>query len=254
VRSGAFEGVVFHRRLRPKPHDLRYRVFSLLIDLDELPRLGRELRWFGHNSWNLFSLLERDHGAGTATGLKSWVLAQAAAAGVDPQGLTIDLLCYPRILGYVFNPLSVYFCRRADGAVAAMLYEVNNTFGGRHAYVLAGRGERDVLHQSCTKALHVSPFNRVEGHYDFTVHPPADTVSLGIRYSDDAGPLLNTGFAGRRTTLSDRVILGLFARYPLMTLKVIAGIHWEALRLLLKGVRLGRPRPHTETTPESHVA
>jgi hypothetical protein len=251
--------VVFHRRLRPTRHDLRYRVFSLLLDLDELPRLGRALRWFGHNRWNLFSFFERDHGDGAASGLKRWALERVAAAGIDAEQLTVDLLCYPRILGYAFNPLSVYFCRRADGAVAAILYEVHNTFGERHTYVLPADGAHDVVQQSCAKALHVSPFNRIEGHYDFTIHPPVDTVSLGIRYSDTAGALLNTGFAGRRSKLGDQALLRLFARYPLMTLKVILGIHWEALRLLLKGVRLtSKPRretrPATKTEPESHVA
>jgi DUF1365 family protein len=267
LRSGIYHGTVFHRRLRPKRHELRYAVFSLLLDLDELPELDAKLRGFGHNRWQICSFLDRDHGDGRVGGLRHWVEQRLREAGIAESGLRIAVLCYPRILGYVFNPLSVYFCRRADGTLVAMLYEVNNTFGDRHTYVLPvapETAEASLIRQDAEKRMHVSPFNRVVGRYDFSIRPPAADVSVGIVYRDDEGPLLVATFAGDRTPLDSRHLAAALLRHPLMTLKVVAGIHWEALRLLLKGVRFQRhPRrqparladlEQPKTTAGSHVA
>ena len=237
LRSAAYEGAVYHRRLRPKVHAFRYRVFSLLIDLDELPALHRRLRLFSHNRWNLFSFLDRDHGIGNPAMLRAWIDERLAGIGIAIPGGRITLLCYPRILGYVFNPLTVYFCSRTDGGLAALIYEVNNTFGGRHAYVLPVEGQAGAaIRQRCSKAFFVSPFNNVSGSYTFQILPPGDRVSVHIDQADEGGALFRAGFSGRRTALSDLALLRLAFRYPLMTVKVIAAIHWEALRLLAKGV------------------
>jgi DUF1365 family protein len=237
THSAVYEGAVYHKRLRPKLHAFRYRVFSLLLDLDELPALHRRLRLFSHNRWNLFSFQDRDHGIGRRESLRAWIDDRLAGIGIAIPGGRITLLCYPRILGYVFNPLTVYFCRRADGSLAALIYEVNNTFGGRHAYTLpAGGGSGDVVRQRCGKAFFVSPFNDVSGSYAFKVMAPAERVSIHIDQADEGGALFRAGFSGRRSTLSDLALLRLAFRYPLMTLKVIAAIHWEALRLFAKGV------------------
>jgi DUF1365 family protein len=239
LRSGVYEGTVYHKRLRPKLHAFRYRVFSLLLDLDELPALHRRLRLFSHNRWNLFSFLDRDHGIDRPPSLRAWVEARLAGAGIAIPGGRITLLCYPRILGYVFNPLSVYFCHRAEGELAAVIYEVSNTFGERHAYVLPDPGDRaGAVRQDCRKAFYVSPFNDVSGAYQFQVRPPAERVSIHIDQHDSGGKLFHAGFTGLRSGLSDRALLALALRYPLMTLKVIAAIHWEAFRLLIKGVPL----------------
>jgi DUF1365 family protein len=256
MRSGVYEGTVYHRRLRPKVHAFRYRVFSLLIDIDELPLLHRQLHFFSHNRWNLFSFLDRDHGVDRTGALGDWAHQQLRGVGVEIPGGRIALLCYPRILGYVFNPLSVYFCHGSDGSLAAVIYEVGNTFGERHAYVLANKelgpndmpgaaAENGVVRQSCPKSFFVSPFNDVSGRYAFKVLPPAEQVSIHIDQEDGGGKLFQAGFSGRRAALSDRALLGLALRYPLMTLKVIAAIHWEAFRLLIKGVPL---RLHTRNT------
>ena len=237
--SAAYAGHVVHTRLRPKPHRLRYRVFSLLLDLAELPALDRSLRFFSVNRFNLLSFHERDHGPGDGVPLLVHVDQRLAASGLDRRGGAVRLLCYPRFLGYAFNPLSVYFCDRPDGSRLAVIYEVSNTFGERVSYVLpAGETVDGLLHQACVKELFVSPFNRVEGTYAFHVRPPADETVIGIVYNDTAGPVLKAHFHGTREELSDRAILSLVRRYPLMTLKVIAAIHWEALRLYAKGVRL----------------
>ncbi len=239
LRSGVYEGTVYHSRLRPKAHAFRYRVFSLLLDLEELPALDRRLRLFSHNRWNLFSFQDRDHGIDRPASLRGWVDDVLRGAGIEIPGGRITLLCYPRILGYVFNPLSVYFCRRADASLAAVIYEVNNTFGGRHAYVLPVEdGAGETVQQRCSKAFYVSPFNDIGGRYAFDVVPPAATVAIHIDQADGDGTLFRAGFAGRRSELSDRALVRLALRYPLMTVKVILAIHWEAIRLLLKGVPL----------------
>jgi DUF1365 family protein len=240
--SALYAGVVTHRRLRPARHRLRYRVFSLLLDLDELPALSRRLRLFSLNRFNLFSLHEHDYGEGGRRGLRSYVQAHLHRAGL-PAAAAIQLLTMPRILGYAFNPLSVYFCHDHDGALRAILYEVNNTFGERHSYLIevdaaARAGGR--IHQRCRKQFHVSPFLAREMDYFFHVAPPAAgqrSLRLSVVAQDADGPVLSARFEASRRPLSDAALARVFVTHPLLTLKVIAGIHWEALRLLAKGLR-----------------
>ena len=163
-----------------------------------------------------------------------------AAAGIDLDGGPIRLLAMPRVLGYGFNPISVWFCYRRDGRLAALLHEVHNTFGERHTYLIpvAGNGRDTTINQACTKSFHVSPFMAMDMHYDFRVHAPDERLSLAILGHDAKGPLIVAALAARRHALTDGALLGAFLRTPLLTLKVIGGIHWEALRLWIKGIRL----------------
>ena len=242
--SGAFayEGAVTHRRLKPKQHYLKYGVFSFLLDIDRIDETARRLRWFSRNRFNLFSFHDRDHGSGRPSDISVYVRAALANAGYDDVG-QILMLCYPRMLGYAFNPLTIYYCYDPKGALAAMLYEVRNTFGGRHAYLIPVLGGD--VDQQAEKVFHVSPFNEMDLQYRFLLSPPEETIRVFIQTSDAEGPVLNAAFAGRRRALTDEKLLSLFFRYPLMTVKVIAGIHWEALKLLAKGVKLrsGAPEP-----------
>ncbi|WP_367716047.1 DUF1365 family protein [Nitratireductor sp. GISD-1A_MAKvit] len=242
--SAIYSGQVVHTRHAPRVHRLRYRVFSLELDLDELPALSSSLRLFGHNRTALFSFHESDHGDGEKDGLRRWVDRQMRAAGLDPASMRVSLLCYPRILGYVFNPLSVYFCRDKSGVVRLILYEVCNTFRERHTYVLpAGTaGQKHVTH-SCDKALYVSPFLSMNCRYDFRILPPGEKVGITINETENGSPVMFAAFTGKRVELSDRALLRLFLTHPLMTLKITAGIHFEAMRLWLKGVRFHRHEP-----------
>jgi hypothetical protein len=235
--SAIYSGIVAHKRLRPRQHKLSYRVFSLLLDLDELPDLS--LRLLKVNRAGVMSFRESDHGNGGP--LRPWVEARLAEAGLRADG-PIRVLCYPRMLGYVFNPLTVFFCHNVDGTLAGIIYEVHNTHGERHAYVLPG-GEGVVRH-SCAKAFFVSPFMPMDCTYQFTIHAPDEAVSVSIVERDAEGTLLTATFAGQRTPLTDGALARALLAHPLMTLKVTAAIHWEAIKLLLKGMRLYRHRPH----------
>jgi DUF1365 family protein len=243
VTSALYAGLVTHRRRRPRRHSLRYRVLQGLFDLDELPGLERRLRLFGHNRAAPFSFHDRDHGDGSGD-LRGWVGRQLEAAGLSGPWGGVQVLCMPRVLGYVFNPLSVYFCRDRTGALAAIVYEVNNTFGERHAYVLPAQAGEAVVRQHCQKAFYVSPFMPMELCYDFRITPPGAGVVVAVSAGDAEGPVLDACFAGQRRPFTDAALLAALATYPAMTLKVIVAIHWEALKLWVGGLRLiPRRRP-----------
>lgn len=260
--SALYVGSVMHQRLRPARHRLRYRMFSLLVDLDELPALARRLRLFSLNRFNLFSLHERDYGdiAGRSDrrdGLRAYVDRQLHEAGL-PAAAAIRLLTMPRILGYAFNPLSVYFCAGADGALQALIYEVNNTFGERHSYLIAvDASARDgaTIVQRCAKEFRVSPFLALDLDYVFRIEPPRPehaALSIGVVAKDGVGALVNARFDAERRRLDDAALARVFFSHPLLTLKVIVAIHWEALRLLVKGVRL-QARPASPARPATLV-
>ncbi len=248
--SALYRGEVVHTRLRPRRHRLRYRVFSLLLDLDEAPSL--DLRLLGINRPGLLSFRESDHGEGVAGGLRAWVEGCLEKAGLDFGRPRIEVLCYPRILGYVFNPITVYFCRDRNAALRAILYEVHNTFGERRTYVIP-TDDSGTVQQSCPKELYVSPFVPMDCRYDFTIKPPGERVLLKIDEHDAEGLLLVASFSGERIPLTDRGLLGAWLSHPLMTLKVSAAINWEALKLWLKGVRLVPRTPAVERVATSVI-
>ena len=201
---------------------------------------------FGVNRAALYSFNEADHGERDGSPLRAYAQRCAAEHGIDLTGGRVLLLCYPRLLGYTFNPLSVYFCYRADGELALMIYEVRNTFGDIHAYVLPVKpGEISAagIRQQQDKLFYVSPFIEMAMRYHFRVSPPAESVKLRILETDREGPLLAATFNGRRRALTTPALLRSFFSLPLVTFKIVAAIHWEALRLWLKGARLV-PRPN----------
>ncbi|MEX0695019.1 MAG: DUF1365 domain-containing protein [Rhodospirillales bacterium] len=255
--SALYDGTVVHERVRPRRHRLRYDVFTMLLDLDELPELDHRFRLFGYNRAAVFSFHDKDHGPTTGAPLKSWVEARLAEAGLQSDGGPIRLLCYPRIFGYAFNPISVYFCYHRGGALMAILYEVCNTFKERHTYIIpVDDPARPVIRQRCDKALYVSPFIGMDAIYHFRIVPPGDGVNIVIRQEDTDGLLLAASFQGNRRPFQARTLARTLVRFPFLTLKVIVGIYWEAFRLWLKGVPVFRHQPAihaVQSSVEQHV-
>lgn len=255
--SGLFHGEVIHERLRPRHHKLRYQVSTLLIDLDDAASLAERLRFLSLDRTNMISLHARDHGDGSGEALALQVRALFAGIGLTTVE-RVMLLAYPRILGAVFNPLSVYLGFARDGRLAGTIYEVNNTFGERTSYVIAvdpddvsDNGGQMLVRQACDKAMDVSPFTPRLARYGFRLRL-AEDLFLGVTVRDQDGALLRAHFRGARAPLHDRAILATVARRPWMTLKVWAAIHWEALRLYAKGVPLTGRHPFPRNPSPGH--
>jgi DUF1365 family protein len=222
-------------------HRFSYRVMSLLIDLDRLDEADRQSPLFAVNRAALYSFNEADHGERDGSSLRAYAQRCAGAHGIDLTGGRVLLMCYPRLLGYTFNPLSAYFCYSASGDLALIIYEVRNTFGDIHPYVLPVQPSEISaagVRQQQDKLFYVSPFIEMAMRYHFRVSPPGHSVKLRILETDREGPLLSATFSGRRRSLTTAALLKSLFSLPLVTFKIVAAIHWEALRLWLKGARL----------------
>lgn len=239
MTSALYTGTVVHQRFKPRRHRLRYRLAQMLFDLDAMP----SLRLFSHNRFNLVSFHDCDHLDGSANGLRDQVEQALGSAGLHPDGGPIWLLCMPRILGHAFNPISVFFCHRRDGRLMALLYEVNNTFGQRHSYLIpVERSDEGTIQQHCDKAFHVSPFMRMDMTYEFRVVPPGETTALVVHGDNSEGRVITASFVGHRRALSDTALISMLLRHGHLGLKVLGAIHWEAVKLWLKGLQI-QPRP-----------
>jgi DUF1365 family protein len=242
VSSALYEGTVRHTRLSPFHHTFSYRVFYGLFDIDRLDQLDRDLRWFSVGRFNLLSFDPGVHGPADGGPLRPWVESVLHDAGIELEGGAIHLLAFPRILGYVFNPISVWYCHDRSDQLVAVIYEVRNTFGDRHCYVVPVK--EDSLRHDFDKRLHVSPFNGMEQEYRFSLSPPGSRISISIDLHDEEGRLLRAGMALSRIPFTDANVWRLFWTHPLLTMKVITAIHWQALKLKLKGATFyPRPQP-----------
>ena len=252
MSSALYSGVVVHQRFKPLGHKLRYTLAQILFDLDAMP----VSRLFSRNRFNVISFYDRDHLDGSTTPLRRQVEQALAQAGLMPDGGAIRLLCMPRILGHAFNPISVFFCYRRDETLMALLYEVNNTFGQRHSYLIpVDDPSAATIHQHCAKAFYVSPFMPMDMTYAFRVVPPGETTAVVVHGDDAEGRVITASFAGRRKAISDRSLASMVLRHGLLSLKVLGAIHLEAAKLWLKGMRV-QPRPpaprHAVTIVSSH--
>lgn len=251
LSSALYVGEVVHQRSRTFEHRLRYRLWMVLVDLDELDGIQDRLRLLGRRLGPI-TLRVSDHGDRSGRPLRAQIETHLAGAGIDIGGGPIRLLTMPRILGYGFNPISVFFCHTPDGALAALLYEVTNTFHERHSYLVAVPANQvGPVRQTVEKQFFVSPFMDRDLTYDFTVRPPGEAVSIVVAVRRGDTPILTASFAGRRRALTDGQLLHAFVTHPFLTWKVTLGIHWEALKMMLKGARYrerGSPpsRPVTE--------
>jgi DUF1365 family protein len=232
--SALYFGTVMHRRSRPRRHFLRYRMFWMLLDLDELTDIDRRLLPFGYNRFNILSFHDRDHGDGSAVPLRTQIDRRLADAGISAGG-AIRLLTMPRVVGYVFNPISIYFCHRPDATLAAILYEVHNTFGERHTYIYPA-GATQLAAHDCAKAFHVSPFLNMNMEYEFRTCVPDENLSIAVLGSDCKGAIITAVMAGERRSLDIKHLFLAVALFPLLTLKVILAIHWNALLLWIKRI------------------
>jgi len=239
MQPAFYDGIVTHTRFRPVVHKLRYRIFMAHLDLTAPMDAARG--WlFGMDRPGLMSFQQKDHGARTRGGLLAWARAKAAEAGIDASG-RVTLLCMPRVLGLVFNPLSMFFLHNEDGALSGIIHEVHNTFGQRHAYALPAN-PTGLIRQDCEKDFHVSPFMDMDLHYAFTVLPPGERTAVRIAVTDAGGKMLNASFAGSARAISTGNILRALLRLQWLGITVPLAIHWEAVKLLVKGMRL-RPSP-----------
>jgi uncharacterized protein len=263
MNSALYHCRVMHHRLRPKVHRFAYGVFYLWLDLDELESLSSQLRFFKRNRWSLFSFYDSDHIVREGASTKANVLQTMQEAGVDTTRITrVMLLTFPRVLGYIFNPVCFYYAFDADGQPVAAVAEVTNTFHEQKPYVLTNfERDHDRFRLVTPKHFYVSPFFGLELEFDFKLRVPGDHLEIHVDDHDSEGRVLITTLNGERREMTDAALLSAFIRYPLVTLRVIFLIHWHALRLWMKGLRVNRKadrpdlqrgvyKPHRSLSPK----
>ena len=236
--SCIYIGNVVHKRFKPKKHFFKYRVFSIFLDLDEINELEKEISFFSYNKFNILSFFDKDHGNRDGSSIKDWIIQVLQKKNISTKNIKIKILCYPRIFGYVFNPLSIFFIYDIDSNLIAILYEVKNTFGEQHTYVFKINIKDQLISNNCKKKFYVSPFMDLESKYFFKVLIPNERLSVIIDQRDKEGKLLFASQDGERVKISSKNLLISYLKHPLMTLKIISAIHYEALKLWIKGVKL----------------
>ena len=235
--SCIYSGFVTHRRFKPKKHFFVYKTFSLLIDLREIENLERKIKIFSYNKFNILSFYDADHGPRDGSSLIKWVKNTLIQAKIDIGSGTIKLLCYPRFFGYVFNPLSIFYCYDDNFHLKAILYEVKNTFNEQHTYVFPSSSSSNLILHKCYKKFYVSPFMEMETFYNFRLLKPKNVLKVFIKQSDAGGTLLTACQVGKKIEMSGKNLFFQFLTHPFMSFKVIGAIHFEAFRLWIKGVK-----------------
>ena len=236
MTSSIYNGTVIHKRFKPKKHFFKYRVFSLLIDLYDLRDLNKNISFFSYNTFNLISFYDKDHGARDGSSLVKWVKKNLRENNINSDNIRIKLLCYPRIFGYVFNPLSIFFVYDKKENLVSILYEVKNTFGEQHTYIFKTENN-DLLQHSCSKKFHVSPFIEMNCNYFFKSLKPAEKILVVIDQYQLDEKILFASQDGNRVDFSSWELLKSYLKHPLMTFKIISAIHFEAFKLWAKGIR-----------------
>ena len=235
--SCIYSGFVTHRRFKPKRHFFSYKTFSLLIDLNEIESLERKIKFFSYNKFNILSFYNLDHGPRDGSCLVTWTKKILAESKIDIGSGTIKLLCFPRFFGYVFNPLSVFYCYDENLQLKAVLYEVKNTFNEQHTYVFPASPSSNLILHRCDKKFYVSPFIEMKTFYNFRLLKPGKIINVFIKQSDIDGTLLIACQVGQKLELNSKNLFAQFLKHPLMSFKVILAIHFEAFRLWAKGIK-----------------
>ena len=240
--SFIYTGTVIHKRFKPTVHSFNYKVFSLLIDLSELDLLDKNLKLFSYNKFNIISFYNKDHGPRDGSSLKNWVIDNLEKNHIKTNGIQIKLLCYPRIFGYVFNPLSVFYVYDKNKDLISILYEVKNTFGEQRTYVFKSKKDQNLIQHVCKKKFHVSPFIEMNCVYFFRLLKPGNKISVIIDQNDKEGKILYASQDGVKSELNNNTLIKTYLKHPLMTFKIILAIHFEAFKLWTKGIKYIRKK------------
>ena len=235
--SKIYTGKVIHKRFKPKEHYFKYNVFSLLIDLNELEEINKYIKVFSYNKFNIISFYDKDHGDRDGSSIKLWVKKNLRNIGIITEDISIKLLCYPRIFGYVFNPLSTYFIYNKHSELISIFYEVKNTFGEQHTYIFKAQDEKTVQNK-CKKKFYVSPFIEMDCEYHFKTLNPREQLSVVINQNDKDGKLLFASQDGISQDFNNKNLILSYLTHPLMTFKIIGAIHYEAFKLWAKRIKL----------------
>ncbi len=235
--SKIYIGKVIHKRFKPKEHYFKYNVFSLLIDLNELEQINKDIKFFSYNKFNIISFFDKDHGDRDGSSIKSWVKKNLKSIGIMTEDISIKLLCYPRIFGYVFNPLSTYFIYNKHSELISIFYEVKNTFGEQHTYIFKVQDEK-IVQNKCKKKFYVSPFIEMDCEYHFKTLNPREQLSVVINQNDKDGKLLFASQDGISKAFNNKNLILSYLTHPLMTFKIIGAIHYEAFKLWAKRIKL----------------
>ena len=237
MTSSIYNGAVIHKRFKPKKHFFKYNVFSLLIDLSELDDLDKRIKFFSFNKFNLVSFYEKDHGHRDGSSLVEWIKKNLNENDINSKDIRIKLLCYPRIFGYVFNPLSVFFIYDSSEKLISILYEVKNTFGEQHTYIFKVKDDANLFQHNCSKKFHVSPFIEMNCNYFFRILKPGEKISVIIDQYQTDEKILYASQDGKRVDFTSKELLKSYLKHPLMTFKIISAIHYEAFKLWTKGIK-----------------
>jgi Uncharacterized conserved protein len=214
MTSAIYNGTVIHKRFKPRSHFFKYKVFSLLIDLSELNILDKNISFFSYNKFNLISFFDKDHGQRDGTSLVEWVKKNLNKNKIDHENIKIKLLCYPRILGYVFNPLSVFYVYNKKEELISILYEVKNTFGEQHTYIFKAEND-NLLQHNCEKKFHVSPFIEMNCNYFFRILKPAQKISVIIDQYQLNEKILYASQDGTRADLTSSELIKSYLKHPI---------------------------------------
>ena len=236
--SCIYSGLITHKRLKPKKHIFIYKTFSLFIDLNEIYDIEKKIKFFSYNKINILSFYDIDHGPRDGTSLIKWIKKILANKKININVKSVKLLCFPRFFGYVFNPLSIFYCYDKNSKLKAILYEVKNTFNEQHTYIFKSKSSSNFISHKCSKKFYVSPFIAMKTFYNFRLSKPKKNISVLIKQNDKKGPLLVASQVGKRIKLNNKNLLYQFLTHPFMSFKIIAAIHFEAFRLWTKGVKL----------------
>ena len=237
LSSCIYSGLVTHERFKPKKHFFSYKTFSLLIDLNEIEDLEKKIKFFSYNKFNILSFYSIDHGNRDGSSLIKCVKNTLKKSKINFKLGKIKLLCYPRFFGYVFNPLSIFYCYDKNLKLKAVLYEVKNTFDEQHTYIFRFSNSSNLILHKCSKKFYVSPFIEMKTFYNFRLIKPGKKINILIKQNDEKGLLLIARQTGKRLDLTSKNLFFQFLKHPLMSVKVISAIHFEAFRLWIKGIK-----------------